>query len=194
MGALRQHDWLPQHGRRNAMRSTNTTGRRQHGHRVSGWLRTSRPAATTSTSAMQESRQRTTPSASARRTRRPATFIAGIRGVTTGSANAVAVLIDSSGQLGTASSSRRVKDDIADMGGASARADEPAPRHVQLQERPEPVRPHAPVRADRRGGGRSLPGPGRAFRRRPDRNRDVPVPAADAAERSTRSSSARSTR
>jgi hypothetical protein len=43
------------------------------------------------------------------------TFIAGIRGVTTGRANAVAVLIDTDGQLGTVSSSRRVKDDIADM-------------------------------------------------------------------------------
>jgi hypothetical protein len=46
-------------------------------------------------------------------------FVAGIRGVTTGSANAIAVLIDSAGQLGTVSSSRRVKDDIADMNAAS---------------------------------------------------------------------------
>ncbi len=42
-------------------------------------------------------------------------FIAGIRGVTTGAADAVAVLIDSSGQLGTVSSSRRYKKDIKDM-------------------------------------------------------------------------------
>ena len=48
-------------------------------------------------------------------------FVAGIRGITTGSNNAVAVLIDSNGQLGTVSSSRRYKEDIADMGGASAR-------------------------------------------------------------------------
>jgi len=48
------------------------------------------------------------------------TFIAGIRDVTTGSANAIAVLIDDNGQLGTASSSRRVKDDIADMDAASS--------------------------------------------------------------------------
>jgi len=48
-----------------------------------------------------------------------ATFIAGIRGVTTANANAVAVLVDSAGQLGIVSSSRRVKDEIADMGGAS---------------------------------------------------------------------------
>ena len=44
------------------------------------------------------------------------TFISGIRGVTTGAANAVAVMIDSNGQLGTVSSSRTVKRDIQDMG------------------------------------------------------------------------------
>lgn len=48
------------------------------------------------------------------------TFIAGIRGKTTGNNNAVAVLIDSNGQLGTANSSRRYKEDIQPMGGASA--------------------------------------------------------------------------
>ncbi len=48
------------------------------------------------------------------------TFIAGIRGVTTGSATGVAVLIDADGQLGTMSSSRRFKDDIADMDAASS--------------------------------------------------------------------------
>ena len=48
------------------------------------------------------------------------TFITGIRGVTTGSATGVAVLIDTNGQLGTVSSSSRVKDDIADMGEASS--------------------------------------------------------------------------
>jgi len=49
------------------------------------------------------------------------TFITGIRNITTGSTNTVAVLIDAQGQLGTASSSRRFKDDIADMGAASER-------------------------------------------------------------------------
>jgi len=44
------------------------------------------------------------------------TFITGIRGVTTGVANAVPVVIDSSGQLGTVSSSRRFKENIRDMG------------------------------------------------------------------------------
>jgi hypothetical protein len=42
-------------------------------------------------------------------------FIAGIRGKTTGMANAVPVLIDSAGQLGTASSSRRFKKEIKPM-------------------------------------------------------------------------------
>jgi hypothetical protein len=47
------------------------------------------------------------------------TFIAGIRGATTGVNDAVGVVIDSVGQLGTLSSSRKVKDDVADMGDAS---------------------------------------------------------------------------
>lgn len=47
-------------------------------------------------------------------------FAGGIRGVTTGSANAVNVVIDSSGQLGTVSSSRRFKTDIQDMATASS--------------------------------------------------------------------------
>lgn len=45
-------------------------------------------------------------------------FIAGIRGVTTATA-AIPVLVGTDGQLGTVSSSKRVKDDIADMGEAS---------------------------------------------------------------------------
>jgi hypothetical protein len=49
------------------------------------------------------------------------TRIAGIRGGTTGVANAIPVLIDSTGQLGTASSSRSVKKEIRDMGDATAR-------------------------------------------------------------------------
>ncbi len=40
--------------------------------------------------------------------------------MTTGIADAIAVVVDSAGQLGTVSSSRRVKDDIADMGEASS--------------------------------------------------------------------------
>jgi hypothetical protein len=48
-------------------------------------------------------------------------FVAGIRGVTTGLADAVPVMIDSSGQLGTISSSRRFKEDIQPMGSASDR-------------------------------------------------------------------------
>jgi hypothetical protein len=48
-----------------------------------------------------------------------ATFIAGISGVTTASATGTAVVVDSNGQLGAILSSRRYKDDIADMAGES---------------------------------------------------------------------------
>lgn len=44
------------------------------------------------------------------------TFIAGVRGVTTGSSGAMQVLVDGSGQLGTASSSRHFKTDVRDVG------------------------------------------------------------------------------
>jgi hypothetical protein len=47
------------------------------------------------------------------------TFITGIRGVTTGNANAIPVLIDTLGQLGTVSSSRRFKKEIKPMEKAS---------------------------------------------------------------------------
>jgi hypothetical protein len=46
-------------------------------------------------------------------------FVSGVRGATTGANNAVNVVIDSNGQLGTISSSRRFKEDIEDMGDAS---------------------------------------------------------------------------
>ena len=49
------------------------------------------------------------------------TFIAGIRGVTTVNPDAIPVVIDSAGQLGTVSSSIRFKQDVADMGDASSR-------------------------------------------------------------------------
>ena len=47
-------------------------------------------------------------------------FIAGIRGVTTGVPDGVAVVVDRNGQLGTLNSSRRYKENIADMNGASS--------------------------------------------------------------------------
>ena len=46
-------------------------------------------------------------------------FIAAVRGVTTDVADAIPVMIDSSGQLGTISSSVRFKEEIADMADAS---------------------------------------------------------------------------
>lgn len=45
-------------------------------------------------------------------------FIGGIRGVQTGIGNAVPVVVDSNGQLGTINSSRRFKEDIQDLGAA----------------------------------------------------------------------------
>jgi hypothetical protein len=48
-------------------------------------------------------------------------FVAGVRGVTTSAADAVSVVVDSHGQLGTINSSRRYKEDIQDMGDASSR-------------------------------------------------------------------------
>ncbi|HWV57805.1 MAG TPA: tail fiber domain-containing protein [Longimicrobiales bacterium] len=53
-----------------------------------------------------------------------ATHIAGIRGTTTNAADAVPVLISSQGQLGTISSSARVKHDIADLEALSSRIHE----------------------------------------------------------------------
>jgi len=46
-------------------------------------------------------------------------FIAGIRGITTDAADAIAVLISSTGQLGTVSSSARFKENIDDIGSES---------------------------------------------------------------------------
>ncbi len=48
------------------------------------------------------------------------TFIDGIRGRTTGQANAIPVLIDAAGQLGTASSSARYKEEVENMGETSS--------------------------------------------------------------------------
>ncbi|MCP4663726.1 MAG: hypothetical protein GY856_50725 [bacterium] len=62
------------------------------------------------------------------------TFIAGIRGVTTGSADGVTVVIDSQGQLGTISSSRRYKEDVRDMGVASSRLMELRPVVFRYQQ------------------------------------------------------------
>ncbi len=44
-------------------------------------------------------------------------FVAGVNGVTTGSASTAAVIVDANGQLGTVASTRRVKEDIRDLGG-----------------------------------------------------------------------------
>jgi hypothetical protein len=48
-------------------------------------------------------------------------FVAGIRGVTTGLANAVTLVVDGNGQLGTINSSARFKENVRDMAGYSGR-------------------------------------------------------------------------
>ena len=73
-------------------------------------------------------------------------FISGIRGVTTANANAVPVLVDSAGQLGTVSSSRRFKQDIVDMGDATSRLLELRPvRFRYKQEQTMPDRSEVPM-------------------------------------------------
>ncbi|MFP3941049.1 MAG: tail fiber domain-containing protein [Thermoanaerobaculia bacterium] len=49
------------------------------------------------------------------------TFVAGIHGTTTGEDDALGVVVDSAGQLGTVSSSRSVKQDVRDVGKLSRR-------------------------------------------------------------------------
>jgi hypothetical protein len=53
------------------------------------------------------------------RWKQTATFITGIHGAATANANAVPVVIDSAGQLGTICSSRRFKDEIKPMDNSS---------------------------------------------------------------------------
>lgn len=65
------------------------------------------------------------------------TFIAGIQGVTTDVDDAIPVLIDSNGQLGTTSSSRRYKKEIEEMGAASSRLLDLRP--VTFKYKKEPV-------------------------------------------------------
>jgi hypothetical protein len=69
------------------------------------------------------------------------TYIAGIRGVTTSAANAIPVLIDANGQLGTASSSRRFKFDIADMDDTSSALMKLRPVTFRYRDDPSPGGP-----------------------------------------------------
>jgi len=65
------------------------------------------------------------------------TFIAGIRGVTTGYDDATPVVIDSHGQLGTINSSIRFKQDVRDMGDASSRLMELRPVTFHYKAHPD---------------------------------------------------------
>lgn len=63
--------------------------------------------------------------------------IAGIRGVTTAVADAIAVLVDSAGQLGTTSSERRLKQDIVLMGSVKEKVKQLKPCQFRFKEQPE---------------------------------------------------------
>ena len=64
-------------------------------------------------------------------------FMAGIRGVTTVNADAIPVVIDSAGQLGTVSSSIRFKRDVEQMGDASSRLMELRPVTFHYKTQPD---------------------------------------------------------
>ena len=82
------------------------------------------------------------------------TFIAGIRGATTANANAIPVLIDSAGQLGTLSSSRRFKKEIKPMDKTSEGILDLKPVTFHYSRRRYK---HAAIRPDRRGSRRGKP-------------------------------------
>ena len=95
-------------------------------------------------------------------------FIRGIRGVTTGNHDAVPVLIDTAGQLGTTSSSRRYKKDIKPMEQASKAISGAQTGHLSLQERHQR---YTTIWFDRRGGGGGESRFGGARRERRDLHR-----------------------
>jgi len=64
-------------------------------------------------------------------------FISGIRGITTGVADAVPVLVDSANQLGVTSSSERYKQDIRSLGDASNIIYKLEPRFFHFKKHPE---------------------------------------------------------
>jgi len=64
-------------------------------------------------------------------------FISGIRGITTTNADAVAVLVDSAGQLGTVSSSERYKEQIVDMPDVSEYIAKLRPVSFKYKQHPE---------------------------------------------------------
>jgi hypothetical protein len=67
------------------------------------------------------------------------TYVMGVRGVTTANGNAIPVMIDSAGQLGTVSSSVRFKQDVNDIGGAAAAALDLRPVSFRYRTQPDSV-------------------------------------------------------
>lgn len=80
-------------------------------------------------------------------------FVYGVRGRTTNAANAVPVVVDSTGQLGTISSSRRFKGDIADLGGCGRAHPAAAPGELPVHTAICRRRATVAIRPHRRGSG-----------------------------------------
>jgi hypothetical protein len=107
-------------------------------------------------------------------------FLAGVRGVTTGAADALTVMIDSNGQLGTISSSASLKHEISDVGDATA--SQASPRLFPL---PQRHRGNPAVRPDRRGSGRGDAGTGAVLTRRQSGDDPISLPRPPALERAS---------
>jgi predicted ribosome quality control (RQC) complex YloA/Tae2 family protein len=80
-----------------------------------------------------------------------------VRGAVTGNNDAIPVMIDSAGPLGTLSSSRRFKEDIEDMGAASHDLMRLRPGHLPLQTTLRRRFEAYSIRLDRRRSRRSYP-------------------------------------
>ena len=110
------------------------------------------------------------------------TFIGGIRGRTTGAANAVPVVIDANGQLGTVNSSVRFKKDIRDMNEASGKLLELRPVTYRYKQADDSGANPLGIRPDCRGSRQGLPRFGRLRRGRQHRDRAIPKAHADVVE------------
>jgi len=110
-------------------------------------------------------------------------FIAGIYGAATSANNAVPVLIDSTRNLGTISSSRRYKEDIQDMGDASSGLMRLPAGDLSIQEAVRRRVEAGAIRADRRGSGGRLSGSGDAVAGWAGGDSEIPGAGPHAAER-----------
>jgi len=109
-------------------------------------------------------------------------FVAGVNGVMTGNNDAVPVMIDSNGQLGTIRLLAAIQGRYRRHGRRQQRAAAAPPRHLPLQTTLRRRLQTNRVRPDCRRGRRSLSRPGRPFCGWTDRDREVSIARFDAAE------------